>query len=73
MKTLKLKKLYAGCYVTKINGAEVELYKCTEGGGKVWMIVHGEFHNENYWTDSFDTKAEAVEYLQRFIDQTKAV
>lgn len=70
MKTLKLKKLYAGCYTTKINGVEVEIYK--EENGKYWNIVHGEFHNENYWTDSFDTKAEAVEYLKRFINQNQA-
>lgn len=71
MKTLKLKKLYAGCYVTKINGVEVELYKSEDG--KYWNIIHGEFGTPEYWTDGANTKSEAVVMLNRFINKTEAV
>ena len=59
---IKFKKIVAGIYETVVNGVIIELHKQDNG---TWFLKHGNYGDDNYWSDSYDSKKQAIEDLNK--------
>lgn len=63
---MKVKKVAKGNYEVTKNGVTYEINKedSEYNGGVRWKVTAGEYSSSTYWTDCFNTKAEAVQAVR---------
>ena len=65
---MKMKKERKGHYTVKVDGTLVSILKNEDSSDVVWSIFWGEYGDEDYWSDSYNTLKEAKNSLKAFLE-----